>query len=171
MADVRLSSNGRARRHIPNAVGLCGATTVGYMANVSELSNRTATTAPPGLAIVAIILWCVLSGFCCVIALVLLSSIGFTRPLPAVFALAGIGLFAVEARWVWTGRRRDVLWSGIGSLGLAAAWWLVGSGESRGFAYVPPAVMVAAGLAVLASRSAYLSWSQSLPTRREAPPE
>jgi len=120
------------------------------------------STAPPHLAIASVILWYLLAGLCGVIALLMLTSIGFGKPGPVIFALVGLVAFPVEARSVWKGRRSDVLYSALGSLGLAAAWWLIGSGQSRGFAYVPPVMMIAAGLGVLASRSEYLRWRTQL---------
>ena len=122
---------------------------------------------PPPLAVASVIVWSLLSGLSTLVALLfLLARIPSERPALTAYAISAALAFAVEARWVWKGRRHDLALSAFISLLFAALWWLVGTGEMTGFAVVPPVLMVVAGVSALGARRPYRAWYEA--TRKDS---
>lgn len=119
---------------------------------------RRPDEAPPLLITAAIITWFVMAALCVVVALLLALTVGLDKPGPLLVSGIGAVVFVIEARLVWVGLRSDVAVSAALSMSFAVLWFAVGSGQSRGFAFVPPGLTIAAAAAVLVSRGAYVRW-------------
>ena len=130
------------------------------------------TDGPPPLAIASVIIWYLLSGLSTLITLLLLlAGVAGERPLLLLYTTAVAITCAVEARWVWKGRRSDLRISALMSGILAALWWMLGTGEVTWFAYVPPALMVAAGAGALGARRDYRAWVSLPPEGSDVEPQ